>query len=188
MPKPQSINKTERILSVYHLLTHYQEVAMKELTDLLPGCKKTFSRDIALLKAAGVQIRLVRRQAYILASGEHVAPSFSENKAERRFMEKIIRLITSLDAMPEDNCDKWYADSFPTVSKRTMQRDFATLNAIGYRIKYEREAFNCHDAGFDVPPGSYYCDRPQDTWSLSTFRRCREYCCHISPLRGHDKL
>jgi hypothetical protein len=53
----KAINKTERTLSIYHLLTHCGEVSMQELINQLPGSKKTFSWDIAILKKAGFSIR-----------------------------------------------------------------------------------------------------------------------------------
>jgi predicted DNA-binding transcriptional regulator YafY len=164
------INKTERILSVYHLLTHCEEVSWKEFSDLLPGCKKTFSRDIALLKKVGVPVRYsARRRAFVLADREGVSLELPNGKSARRFAEKLIRLVTTMNGIPDADCDQWYERTFPQGSKRTMQRDFAILNAIGYNIKYERACFSNHDAGFDLPPRRYYCDRPLDAYSLTTF-------------------
>jgi hypothetical protein len=76
-----------------------------------------------------------------------------------------------MDKIPAKDCDKWYAKTFPNISKRTMQRDFAVLNAIGYRVKYERDSCNSHDAGFDMPPRRYYCDKPYGAYEISTFGR-----------------
>jgi predicted DNA-binding transcriptional regulator YafY len=173
MPKQAGkIGKAERILSVYYLLTHCEEVSMREMTGLLPGCTKTFSRDIALLKKAGVPVRYsARRRAFVLAGEERGEPGFSEGKKEQIFLEKIRRLATVMDEIPDDDCDKWYGETFPHASKRTMQRDFATLNAIGYNIKYERKLFNTHDAGADLPPKRYYCDRLYGAYELITFKR-----------------
>jgi predicted DNA-binding transcriptional regulator YafY len=180
MKKEKKINKTERILGVYYLLRYSgcEVVSFQELSDRLPGwCKKTFSRDIALLKKAGVQIKFSvsfdkddkdkeKLQGYVLKDTEHTKLPLSENKnkSEVRYIKKIMRLIKMMDEMPEEDCDKWYEDTFfnDDVSKRTMQRDFATLNVIGYRVKYERESYNYHDAGVDLPPGHYYCDRPDE--------------------------
>jgi predicted DNA-binding transcriptional regulator YafY len=165
----QAITKTERILSIYHLLTYCDEVSMQELTSLLPVSKKTFTRDIAVLKKAGVQVRYsVKRQAFVLTGHTHTVPATSESKSEARYIAKIVRLITCMDDLPSADCDVWYMDNIPRATKRTMQRDFATLNAIGYSIKYERENFNSHDVGNDVPIRSYYCDRPNGAFALSS--------------------
>ena len=185
-PKPKqkkTLTKTERILSIYHIFRFYQEVSLQELRDnlnddLCGWSDKTFSRDIALLKRAGVPIRFSgRRKAFVLVDetgkeDHHTAyrtpADYPEGKKERQYLEKIIRLTTMMDDLPDEDCDIWYRETFPEASKRTMQRDFATLNAIGFRIKYERDAWNMHDAGMDVPPNRYYCDRPYDAHGLRT--------------------
>ena len=172
MPKQTGeVNKTQRILSVYYLLTHCQEVSMRELANQLPGSKKTFSRDIALLKQAGVQVVYsAKRQAFVLAQKRRNAPDFPEAKSKARYIAKIIRLLTVMDGIPEEDCDVWYMQTIPGAAKRTMQRDFAVLNSIGFSINYEREAWNMHDAGTDVPPRHYYCDRPNGAYVLTTFK------------------
>lgn len=167
MKMSAQLSKTQRILSIYHLLNHCDEVSMKELTDQLHCCNKTFSRDIALLKKAGVPVCYSkRRRAFVLDGKRLDSPEYPENKFERRYMEKLIRLFIMMDGLPDEDCDRWYAITFPETSKRTMQRDFAALNSIGYEIRYERSAFNCHDAGFDLPPRRYYCDRPNGAYDL----------------------
>ena len=166
------ITKTQRILSIYHLLTYCEEVSMQEIANLLSGSKKTFSRDIALLKKAGVQVRYsAEKRAFELIDREHGMPDFPESKSEMRYIKKIIRLIMLMDDIPEEDCDIWYMETIPGATRRTMQRDFATLNSIGFRIKYEREIYNMHDAGIDVPPNHYYCDIPKDKYSLSIFKK-----------------
>lgn len=161
------LSKTQRILSIYHLLIYCEEVSMQELTDQFHSCKKTFSRDIALLKKTGVDVRYSkRRQAFVLEGKCFDVPKYPDNKSQRRYMEKLIRLFIMMDEIPDEDCERWYAITFPEISRRTMQRDFATLNSIGYKIRYERSAFNCHDAGFDLPPCRYYCDRPNGAYDL----------------------
>jgi len=143
---------------------------MQELVRVMPESKKTFSRDIALLKKAGVQVRYsVKDKAFILSDEKHGELDFSAGKSEARYLEKLIRLITVMDDVPAADCDVWYIKTIPGATKRTMQRDFATLNSIGFRIKYERETWNMHDAGMDVLPNHYYCDRPNGAFSLTTF-------------------
>ena len=172
LKKEKKITKTQRILGVYYLLSNYEEVSFKELTDSLPGwCEKTFTRDISLLKKAGIPVKFsLKLKAYVLEFQERAKPRLSKNKAEVRYIKKIMRLTRMMDEMPGEDCDKWYEDAFPDVSKRTMQRDFATLNAVGYRIKYERESYNYHDSGIDLPPGHYYFDSPYGE-ELEIFRR-----------------
>ncbi len=53
-------------------------------------------------------------------------------------MQKLRRLCLVMREIPWENCDKWYRETFPHVSRRTMQRDFAQLNALGYEIRYDR--------------------------------------------------
>jgi len=166
------INKTQRILSIYHLFTQCEEVSMQELTSLLPGCTKTFSRDIALLKKSGVQVRYsVKLQAFVLSDIKRASPDLPEGLADKRYIKKIIRLISVMDGVPPEDCDIWYTQSIPGATKRTMQRDFTTLNSIGFCIKYERRSWNIHYTGVDVPPNRYYCDRPTDAYSLTTFKK-----------------
>ena len=145
---------------------------MQELRDTLHGwSNKTFSRDITLLKRAGVPIRFSgRRKAFVLVdeagkedhrTDYRTAPDFPEGKKERQYLEKIIRLTTMIDDLPNEDCDVWYRETFPEASKRTMQRDFATLknvrtNDIGYVVYYKREWENPDDKDDDQPPGHYY--------------------------------
>ena len=178
--KPKkALTKTARILSIYHIFRFSREVSMQELRQSLRGWSdKTFSRDIALLKRAGIPLRFSgRRKAFVLVdeagkedyrTAYRTAPDFPDGKKERQYLEKIIRLTTMMDDLPDEDCDLWYRETFPEASKRTMQRDFATLNAIGYRIKYERDPWNMHDAGTDLPPNHYYCDRPYSVDALTT--------------------
>jgi predicted DNA-binding transcriptional regulator YafY len=167
MPKlAKATSKTERILTIYRLFGFFEEVSMQELRNNLEGWSdKTFSRDIALLKRAGVPIRFSgRRKAFVKideAGNEtkraaNRAPDYPENKKERQFLEKIIRLITVIDELPPEDCDVWYRDTFPETSKRTMQRDFSTLKVMGFEIYYKREWENPDDKDDEQPPGHYY--------------------------------
>ena len=163
----KTISKTERILSIYNMFRLLHEVSMLELYKNLPGHKRTFSRDIALLKRAGVPIRFSkRRKAFVLTdeagnelpgSKYRAAPEFPESKKERQSFEKIIRFITMMDDLPEEDCDVWYRGTFPKASKRTMQRDFAMLKkAVSYLIYYKREWDDPYDKSDRQPPGHYY--------------------------------
>ena len=161
----KGIPKTCRLLRIYHMFKFYEEVSMQELRNSLDGCDKTFSRDIALLKRAGVPIRFSgRRKAFVLIdeNGNESRctpfrePDYPEGKKERQFLEKIIRLITMMNELPYEDCDVWYRETFPQCSKRTMQRDFATLKEIGYEIYYKRGWESPYGEGYDQPLKRYY--------------------------------
>ena len=170
-PVEKAITKTQRLLSEYHLLRHCQEVSMKELTDCLPGSTKTFSRDLNLLRQAGVPIVYSeKRKAFVLERECLNDVSPPNNLAQARVLEKLRRLFCLMDDLPEEDCDLWYQAHFPGISRRTMQRDFALLTSLGYRVKYETEEFNSHDAGTDLPINRYYCDRPMGAYELYTFK------------------
>ena len=167
MPEPEkTISKTERLLSIYHMFRFWDDVSTQALCNSLPGHKRTFFRDIALLKRAGVPVKFSkRRKAYVLtdeAGNElprgkfRAAPELPEGKKERQFLEKIVRLMTMMDGLPIDDCDVWYRENFPEASKRTMQRDFAILKAVGYVIYYKREWDDPDYKSDERPPGHYY--------------------------------
>jgi predicted DNA-binding transcriptional regulator YafY len=168
MAKPKRIiSRTERILSIFDMFQNFEEVSMLELSNSFRGHKRTFSRDIALLKRAGVPIRYSgRRKAFVLtdeAGNEsprgnyRAAPEFPEGKKERQYFDKIRRLITMMDEVPYEDCNVWYRETFPESSKRTMQRDFAVLNRVlPGCLYYKREWDNPFDKDDGQPPGHYY--------------------------------
>jgi len=171
MPRPgKSISKTERILYIYHLFRFCEEVSMQELRNhwqLKDFSDKTFSRDISLLKRAGVPIHFSgRRKAFVQIdetgkegrSPKFRAPDYPESKKGQQYIDKIIRLITIMDGLPYEDCDVWYRGTFPDASKRTMQRDFATLKTIGYEVYYKREWDDPDFKDDENPPGHYYFD------------------------------
>ncbi|MDR0963369.1 MAG: hypothetical protein LBM60_01985 [Clostridium sp.] len=171
MKKQNSIGKTERLLSIYHMFLHMNEVSLKEIESLLPGSKRTFSRDIALLKRTGNPIRFSAKCRAFILDGVRVVPELPQGRNARLYLEKIIRLTTIMDEMDgADEPDAWYRGRFPDVSLRTMQRDFAQLNAIGYRISYERALENYHNDEYDLPIHHYYCDWPLNTYELTIFK------------------
>ena len=169
MPRPgKSMSKTERILTIYHMFRFYQEVSRQELRNNLSRFSdKTFSRDILLLKRAGVPIHFSgRRRAFVTINedGKETrrpafrAPNYPDSIKEKQYIDKIIRLMTMMDDLPDEDCDVWYRGTFPDASKRTMQRDFAILKTIGpgYVIFYKREWENPYDKDDEQPPGHYY--------------------------------
>ncbi|MDR0652614.1 MAG: helix-turn-helix domain-containing protein [Synergistaceae bacterium] len=161
------ITKTERLLGVFHLFRYCREVSFKEVTDQIPVSKKTVYRDIRLLKQIGYRIDFSRERRAFVISRESSVPRFPENKTQRKYLGKILRLTAIMAEMSEaDDPVVWYRDQFPELSVRTMQRDFATLNAVGYRVIYERESYDP-----DYPTGKYRCEWPDSTYSLELFYR-----------------
>lgn len=139
MIKPEKISKLSRVLAVYHILVNCRVISMKGLTEELSGCTKTIQRDIALIRKVGVSVRYDRkRRGYVLTERKFSPPDLSGNITERRVIKRLRRLFYMIRKMPEEDCDEWYRETFPKNSRRTMQRDFATLNDIGYRIHYAR--------------------------------------------------
>lgn len=139
----------------------------------MPVARKTVERDIALLKAAGLlNIRFSKQaHAFVPAEGDwmtcRLPPVFPESKAQRNSMVKILRLTHMMDEMDgAQDPIAWYQQHYPTLSPRTMQRDFHELRTIGYDVRYQADEL------FDEkhPLGTYYCDFPYSTYSLKTFQ------------------
>jgi predicted DNA-binding transcriptional regulator YafY len=167
------ISKTERLLGVFHLLKYCREVSFREITDQMRVSKKTACRDIALLRGIGCGVVFSRELgAFVMdkasAGQRDAAARFPENKTQRLYREKILRLITLMDEMEgADDPAEWYRARFPALSARTMQRDFRLLNAIGYRVTYQRERNEWNER----ERGKYYCEWPGSTYGLELFHR-----------------
>ena len=165
----ESITKTSRLLVVFHLFRHCQEVTFQEITDILPVSEKTVYRDIQILKRAGVlQIRYSRRQeAFVPASLNFTEPDWPENQTQRRYLEKIRRLCTLMVQIEEaEDPVAWYRERYPGLSDRTRQRDFKELGKVGYRIGYNP----LHDPDRDWDPiyePGWYCDFPPGAFDIS---------------------
>jgi len=174
--KAGGYNRTQRILIIYFILLG-EDIKTGEQIDPwsvehFPWSKRTFSRDIDTLKKAGVKITYSKkRKCYTLTDRNFGEPNYPDGKAEARFLNKIVRLVTLVRDIPGKDCDVWYMENIPNATKRTMQRDFATLNSIGYNIAYERRKENEHrlsdsDDDFDLPIRHYYCDESVDSSGL----------------------
>ena len=166
------VPRTPRILSIFHLFKHCQEVSFKEITDQMPIGRKTIVRDIELLRQAGLlNIRYSKRlRAFVPADGDSMicreTPQFPDSKQQRLYMKKIIRLTALMCAMNEKSDPAvWYRANYPELSRRTMQRDFSELREIGYRTYYQSTLY--YDG--DHPAGSYYCGLPDGAYGLDTF-------------------
>jgi predicted DNA-binding transcriptional regulator YafY len=135
--------------------------------------KKTVCRDIALLRGIGCGVVFSRELGAFVMDKESAEPRdaaarFPENKTQRLYREKILRLITLMDEMAlADDPAKWYHARYPALSPRTMQRDFKLLNAIGYHVIYQRE----RDERGEREIGKYYCEWPGSTYDLELFHR-----------------
>ena len=180
----KKIPRTERILSVYHLFMHCQEVSYKEITDLMPSVSsKTISRDIKLLKDAGVlQTKYSRKaMAFIpLNAVEITEPDLPEEPGQQKFMNKIRRLCILMNEMTAELdgfCDEkplhidLYKRLFPKFSARTRQRDFKTLGNIGYSVKRYEQDFddeNTEDGFIWKWVWSFECP---ETYYLKTFTK-----------------
>ena len=154
----ESITKTSRLLVVFHLFRHCQEVSFKEITDMLPVSEKTVYRDIQILKRAGVlQIRYSKRQeAFVPASLNFTEPDWPENQTQRRYLEKIRRLCTLMVQIEEaEDPVAWYRERYPGLSDRTRQRDFKELDKIGYQIGYNPLRNPDRDWDPHYEPGAY---------------------------------
>ena len=155
----ESITKTSRLLVVFHLFRHCQEVSFKEITDMQKKKKKTVYRDIQILKRAGVlQIRYSKRQeAFVPASLNFTEPDWPENQTQRRYLEKIRRLCTLMVQIEgAEDPIAWYRTQYPGLSDRTRQRDFKELDKIGYQIGYNPLRNPDRDWDPHYEPGWYY--------------------------------
>lgn len=133
------IDKTMRLLTIFCLFNDCEEVELREITDYMPVSKKTLGRDLKFLKQAGlIRWRFDRKsQTYLPQKPEGVQPVFPENKTQRRYMERILRLCRLIVEMDgEEQPIQWYRETFPELSDRTRQRDFKILKDLGISIDY----------------------------------------------------
>lgn len=169
----KKISRTARILSIYHLFIHCNEVSIKEITDQMPEVSPiTAKRDIALLNSAGVlQSRYSRKaDAYIPMGTEIVEITLPENPKVRENVEKLRRLCTLMQELYEFMSEKplhieIYKKLFPNVSDKTRQRDFNDLKEIGYIVRRDYEYFPDEDK----EKLCFSLEIPYDTYELPTF-------------------
>ena len=77
---------------------------------------------------------------FVPLDGKYLAPKPPDNKSQRLYMEKIIRLCTLMTDMimyEVENPIDWYRKRYPELSDCTRQRDFKKLREIGYKVAYE---------------------------------------------------
>lgn len=156
--KSSKMNKISRELAILHIFLCSKVVEIAEITTLIKISSKTIIRDLQELQNAGLlNIKFSKKQnGYVHIDDKKrcpfFAPIFSENKAKNMHLKKLIRLaIIMIElryhnevpydedyAKNQETCSSWYKKRFPSLSKRTMQRDFEELNKIGYEMKYNR--------------------------------------------------
>lgn len=148
------ISKTERQLLLYEIFLNFYLWDLDTIQTVIPVERRMLQRDIRDLVDAGL-ISVVfskKEQAYVQADEE---VSFHEDKnkpARTRHLKVLNRLGTLMEKLDNDeisqdekydrkkykSCKEVYEELLPGVSARTRQRDFETLNRIGYPIRYNR--------------------------------------------------
>jgi hypothetical protein len=138
--------KTIRILHVYKMFSTYGKIITKDLMEhFYWWCwsEKTLQRDVKLLKKIGFLIDYCQAERiYVMESWSknlHISETDLKPK-EIQYLNKLTRLITIMRRIPDADCDIWYKQTFPDISKRTMLRDFSLLNEskLGYNIYYKK--------------------------------------------------
>lgn len=164
--------KTSRVLSVYHLFLHCEEVSFQEFTLNFGVSQRTALRDIRLLQQAGVlEARWDReRKAFVPVTLEPFPLEEQENRTRQKYLEKLRRLCILMRRMSwEDDSDgmnevELYREILPGIPDRTRQRDFKELEKLGYDAWYAQE--------FDDEPGRWYYEIP-DAYGLKTIPRMK---------------
>lgn len=162
-----AVNRTLRVLSVYHLFLNCQEVSFQEFSLSFGVSQRTALRDIRLLRQAGVlEVRYDRTsQAFLPVSLEPFPLEKQENQTRQKYLEKLRRLCILMRRMAEeDDCDGMnkndlYREVLPGIPDRTRQRDFKELKKLGYYAWYIKE--------FEDEPGRWYYEIPS-AYGLST--------------------
>lgn len=154
-----TVTKTSRLLGMFHLFRHCQEISFKEITDMLHVSQKTAYRYIQLLKTAGViQIRYSKRlETFVPVSMDFTEPQQLENQTRQRYLDKIRRLCTLMAQIEAaDDPVAWYRERYPKLADRTRQRDFEELRKIGYHIGCNPKRNPEGDTDPHYEPGWYY--------------------------------
>jgi ADP-ribosylglycohydrolase len=169
----KTLTKALRQLIIFHIFNSSKVVEYDDILNLINSIKetskKTIMRDIKNLQNAGlINVRFSRGEnGYIhkdFNNRHQFSPAvISDNKAENRSYEKLIRLGTIMIELKnhrevpyydeksknQETCASWYKKKFPNVSTRTMWRDFKELSNIGYEITYD--SFDqCYTIDFPV--------------------------------------
>lgn len=154
--KFNDMRKISRQLIILHIFLYSKIVEITEITKLIRVSNKTIIRDLRELQDAGLlNIEYSKKErGYVHIDDKKRCPFFSpipsDNRAKNAHLNRLIRIASIMidlrnhvelpfyddDSKDQETCSTWYNKKFPTLSKRTMQRDFEELNKIGYEIQY----------------------------------------------------
>lgn len=136
-----TLDRTKRLLTLFYLFDSWQEVNWQEIEDWIRVNPRTIKQDLAFLRQAGL-IRTKYNQTikgYQSLPTKDVLAQFPEGKAQRRYMERIIRIARLIDSMEcswDDNLIDFFREHYPNISDRTRQRNFNLLREMGFTIYY----------------------------------------------------
>lgn len=149
------LKKIERQVLLYEVLS-WSKIADKEyIFSYLPMGNRMLERDMKDLSDAGlINLRFDRkRKCYVKNEKEYFIDDSEWTEVRRRHLNRLYRLCHLICNLQNDEV-RWdeefirdekitaarsYREMFPECSPRTMQKDFVTLNRIGYPIKYDRK-------------------------------------------------
>lgn len=165
------MDRTCRILCLFDVFYTCKIVSFRDINETMEyykfrTCRKTIYRDIQLLKKADIlRIRYSKKmEAYIPADGDinygfcigdFSHPELPEEKNQRLYMERVIRLCKVMKQVVRSEIKDpigWYRRNYPDLSDRTRQRDFKLLQRVGYVVTYVPED--------EEGPGGYYYEYP----------------------------
>lgn len=145
------LTSTDRQLLLYDIFCCCEQVSYEEIEARLPVGKKMLQRDIGTLTDAGlICVKYSRKAKAYVNSGQ--APVFCGDAKGKRYahlkkLKRIATLMTELEtdenSYYEDDGDHYYScktcyyELVPDANEKMRQRDFAQLNRIGYRIRYD---------------------------------------------------
>ena len=115
-----SAERTKRLLTLFYLFDTCQEVSWREIGDWTQVNPRTIKRDLAFLRQAGL-IRTKYDQTikgYQSLPARDVSAQFPESKAQRRYMERIIRIAHLIDMMQcseDEDLIAFYREYYPNV-------------------------------------------------------------------------
>ena len=150
--KDIELTKTDRQLLLYDIFKGSQQITFEDITARLPVNRKMIQRDMEDLTAAGlIRVKYSRKEkAYIKDAENPLAFDESIEGKRRIHLSKLRRVGILMDQLYMDtgsdywddkddyfSCKKCYYQLFPDSTERMRQRDFAQLNRIGYRIRYD---------------------------------------------------
>lgn len=138
------VTQTERQMMIYDAFCTLEEVKICDLKWAMRKIEiRTLQRDLRDLKAAGLlNVRFSKeRDAYVWV-GEptgKISVDASISQKKREHLQRLQRIAACMDMVEAENPVELYFQMFPEASERMRQRDFSTLNVIGYEAGYDKE-------------------------------------------------